>query len=148
MVNLNETIIPQYRFMSLQKLTKATNYDHNSNLWIQKIQDPEEIYNRYILKLHGAKGVEKDSQGKTILKIFNLKCDWDNHIFTHTFFLRRNKRNFIKSLIKRREILYYDINVTDDTVKTDIKAKYYLFNNISDDIKCLSNNEPYQKHEH
>ncbi|KAL6608378.1 hypothetical protein U3516DRAFT_756091 [Neocallimastix sp. 'constans'] len=33
------------------------------------------------------------------------------------------------------EILHYDESVTKDTVKADIKAKYYLNNNISDDIK-------------
>ncbi|KAG4093706.1 hypothetical protein H8356DRAFT_1328929 [Neocallimastix lanati (nom. inval.)] len=34
-----------------------------------------------------------------------------------------------------KEILHYDECVTKDTEKADIKAKYYLNNNISDDIK-------------
>ncbi|KAG4093704.1 hypothetical protein H8356DRAFT_1328925 [Neocallimastix lanati (nom. inval.)] len=37
------------------------------------------------------------------------------------------------------EILHYDESVTKDTVKADIKAKYYLNNNISDDIKRFKN---------
>jgi len=59
--------------------------------------------------------------------------------------------------VKRRENLYNDIIVTEDMVRADITAKYYLHNSISDDIKvkinfqsisAYQNNESYRKHEH
>jgi len=133
MENLNETLLLQYRLMSLQPLTTLTDNEHDVILWhdqlaswlrIQKIEDPKETYDWCTMKVQGlgAKAISEavitdDQANKTYPSLEEMK-----EILLKTYKLKKNPEDIINELKSMK------INKNDDVKEFDDKSLCATYN--------------------